>query len=127
MLSSLAKWREARARELVARRDASEVTELRRFIEDLTKAVDELGRRTGRIEARLEEEIDAYIRRLNAASRKYLKAEQERAMRMLPGEDAAELVDEQVQLQQGDVMQRDLYLSPKAHIRHRVKARKESP
>lgn len=87
------RWINDRAAAIAAKRE-SEITagfmgrinELTADVKQLIKDVLKLDKRIEKIEGRMDHEIDHYIRRLNAASRKYLKAEQARAMQLLPGE-----------------------------------------
>lgn len=106
----------------MARRDQSAAAELLAELKEHRRDLMSLDRRIEKLESRIEDEIDAYIRRLNAASRKYLKAERERAMRLLPGE--GQVHEPGPDALPAEPAQGELYMSPKQHIRHRVKERR---
>lgn len=121
----IGKWlarRDAMLRREIELKADREKMELEREHHDRIAALD---KRVAAVESRLETDIDMYIRRLNAASRKYLKAEQEQAMRLLPGAEGAPGDPRQIEaFEDEDVVP---MIGGKQAIRERVKARKANP
>lgn len=115
------RWIEDRAAAIAARDQLEELRQIMEAQRSLLSDVLTLEKRVEKLEAKLESEIDMYIRRLNAASRKYLKAEQARAMELLPGEVTHPNDEAPADLRQMEAFPE---LTGKAGIRARIKARR---